>query len=162
MKRIIQMSMMLCVCLLPLSAQTGTKDKPETEKNSIYLEALGNGIFYSVNYDHLFSRKKNPMIGVGTRIGISYGTYNWFWGSTSLTTLPVEAYFSYGIKCCLELGLGYTSMFEDNYFSGLITLRAGYKYRRPEGFIFGAGFLAFGDSYGITFPVPHLSIGFTF
>ena len=99
MKRIIQMSMMLCVCLLPLSAQTGTEDMPEAGKNSLYLEALGNGIFYSVNYDHLFSRKKNPMIGVGTRIGISYGTYNrFFWGSTRLTTLPVEAYFSWNKK----------------------------------------------------------------
>jgi hypothetical protein len=106
--------------------------------------------------------KKNPKIGFGTRIGISYGTYNWFWSSSPLTTLPVEAYFSYGTKSCLELGLGYTSMFEEDYYESAITLRASYKYRGPKGTIFAVGVLAFGDSYGMAFPLPHLSIGFSF
>jgi hypothetical protein len=156
------MSLMLSVCFLQLNAQFWEEDIPKPKKNSIYLEGLGNGIFYSVNYDHLFSLKKNPKIGFGARIGISYGTYYWFWGFTPLTTLPVEAYYSYGTKSCLELGLGYTSLFEEDYYDGAITLRASYKYRGPKGVIFGVGLLAFGDSYGIAFPLPHLSIGFSF
>ena len=164
------MSLMLCVCLLHMNAQTGTEDMPEPKKNSIYLEGLGNGFYYSVNYDHLFSMKNNPKIGVGTRIGISYGTYKWIFGMRfTLTTLPAEIYFSYGKKSCLELGLGYTtvfeeyiSVFEENNREGIITFRSSYKYRGPKGFIFGVGVLAHMDSYGIIFPYPHLSIGFSF
>ena len=156
------MSVMLFVCLLPMSAQTATEDLPGPKKNSIYLEALGNGIFYSVNYDHLFSLKKNPMIGIGARIGISYGNYYFIWGSSRLTTLPVEAFFSYGTKSCLELGMGYTSIFEEDNYDAAIILRSSYKYRGPQGAIFGVGLLAVGDSYGIGFPFPHLSIGFSF
>ena len=163
MKRIIQMSLMLCVCLLHMNAQTGTQDMPKPKKNSIYLEGFGNGFYYSVNYDHLFSMKNNPKIGVGTRIGISYGTYKWIFGTRfTLTTLPVEIYFSYGTKSCLELALGYTYLFEKNYVEGMFSFRSSYKYRGPEGFIFGVGVLARGDSYGIMFPIPHLSVGFSF
>lgn len=162
MKRIIQLSVMFCVCLLPLCAQTATEDQSGPRKNSLYLEALGNGIFYSVNYDHLFSLKKNPKIGFAARIGVSYGVYNWFWGSWAMTTLPAEAYFSYGTRNCLELGLGYTSLFEEDLYDGAITIRASYKYRRSNGFMFGLGLLAFGESFGMSIPYPHLSIGFSF
>ena len=58
------MSLMLYVCLLHMNAQTETEDMPKPKKNSIYLEGLGNGIYYSINYDHLFSMKNNPKIGV--------------------------------------------------------------------------------------------------
>lgn len=163
MKRIIQMSLILSVCLLHMNAQTESQDMPSPRKNSIYLEGLGNGIFYSINYDHLFSMKNNPKIGVATRIGFSHGTYQWLFGTTiTLTTLPAEIYFSYGKKSCLELGLGYTVFFEDNYMDGMFAFRSSYKYRGSEGFIFGVGAFARMDSYGIIFPIPHLSVGFSF
>ena len=99
MKRIIQMSLMLYVCLLHMKAQTGTQDMPKPKKNSIYLEGSGNGF--------------------------SYGTYRWIFGSTiTVTTLPAEIYFSDGKKSCLELGLGYTSVFEENNVVGMITFRS--------------------------------------
>ena len=128
MKRIIQMSLMLCVCFLHLNAQTASEDMPEPKKNSIYIEGGGNGL-----------------------------------GMDSIEAiLPVEIFFSYGTKSCLELGLGYTFVFEENNREDEITFRSSYKYRGPEGFIFGVGVLARMDSHGIFFPVPHLSIGFSF
>lgn len=163
MKRIIQMLMMLCVCLLYTNAQTQTEDQPVPGKNSVYLEGLGNGILYSVNYDHLFSMKKNPKIGVGARIGISHASIPWIFGTTfTFTTLPLETYFSYGIKNCLELGLGYTPLFEEGLAENYITFRSSYKYRGFQGVIFGIGVLARMDAYGIMLPIPHLSIGFSF
>jgi hypothetical protein len=163
MKRIIQMSLMLCVCFLHLNAQTATEDMPKPKKNSIYLEGGGNGIAYSLNYDHLFSMKNNPKMGIGTRIGYSHGTYPWLFGMEStVAILPVEIFFSYGIKSCLELGLGYTFVFKENNREGMIAFRSSYKYRGPKGFIFGVGVLARTDYWGILFPIPHLSIGFSF
>ena len=157
------MSLMLCVCLLHLNAQTGTEDMPKPRKNSIYLEGGGNGIAYSLHYDHLFSMKNKPKIGIAARIGYSHGTYPWIFGMAStVAILPVEIYFSYGIKSCLELGLGYTFVFKEYDREGMITFRSSYKYRGPKGFIFGVGALARMDSYGIMFPIPHLSVGFSF
>ena len=165
MKRIIQMSLMLCVCLLHMNAQTGTADMPKPRKNSIYLEGGGNGIAYSLHYDHLFSMKNKPKIGIAARIGYSHGTYPWLFGMESIVAiLPVEIYFSYGIKSCLELGLGYTFIIEENAseWENLIIFRSSYKYRGPKGFIFGVGAIARMDYYGIWFPVPHVSVGFSF
>ena len=161
MKRIIQMTMLLSVCLLSMNAQGQAPEAPEPKKNSIYLEGLGNGIFYSLNYDHLFSMKKHPMLGVGIRIGISYGTYEYFIGSSALTTLPAEAYFSYGRKNCLELGAGFTTIFEGKYPYGLPTVRLGYRYRAPGGFMLGAGVTGFIEAYGM-YLIPQLSVGFSF
>lgn len=161
MKRIIQMTMMLCVCLLYTSAQTPAEDKPVPGRNSVYLEGAGNGIIYSINYDHLFSMKKHPKLGVGVRIGISYGNYDnsLFWGS--LTTIPAEAYFSYGRKNCLELGSGYTTIFEGKYPYGMPTVRLGYRYRGPGGIVLGAGVTGFIETYGM-YLIPQLSVGFSF
>jgi hypothetical protein len=146
-----------------MNAQTEAPNMPKPRKNSIYLEGLGNGILYSINYDHLFSMKNHPKVGVGTRIGVSHGTYPWIFGTTfTVTTLPAEIYFSYGRIWCLELGLGYTSVFEEHYEEGLVTFRSGCRYRSPNGFMLGAGILATMNSYGISFPYPQLSVGFTF
>jgi len=161
MKRIIQMTMLLCVCLLSMNAQSQAPEAPEPKKNSFYLEGLGNGIIYSLNYDHLFSMKKHPKLGVGVRIGISYGNYQSLFGSSALTTLPAVAYFSYGKKNCLELGPGYTSIFEGKYHVGVPTVRLGYRYRSPGGFMLGAGVTGFIEPNGMWL-IPQLSVGFTF
>jgi len=161
MKRMIQMSMMLCVCLLHMHAQPQAEDMPGPRKNSIFLEGFGNGIVYSLNYDHLFSMKKSPKIGIGARMGISIGTYQLLFGSSLMTTLPAEAYFSYGLENCLELGLGYTSIFEGKYFAGRPTARLGYRFRGPGGFMLGAGAIALIETYGMWL-IPQLSVGLSF
>ena len=159
------MSLMLCVCLLHMNAQTGSADMPKPRENSIYLEGCGNGIAYSINFDHLFSMKNKPKMGVGTRIGFSPGNYPWIFGLSDIwAILPVEIFFSYGIKSCLELGLGYTFIIEENVNEreDLVIFRSSYRYRGPKGFIFGVGVSAHMDSFGIIFPYPHLSFGFSF
>jgi hypothetical protein len=157
------MSLMLCVCLMHLNAQTQVPEVPVPKKNSIYLEAFGNGIIYSMNYDHLFLMKKNPMMGVGARIGVSYGIYPFLFGSTiTLTTLPAEVYLSRGKKNCLELGLGYTTLYDQYDYVGRGMVRLGYRYRAPGGFIFGAGVLAAIEKGGMMFPLPQVSFGLSF
>jgi hypothetical protein len=164
MKRIIQMSMLLCVCLLHMNAQSQVPEAPEPPKslkNSFFLEGLGNGLLYSLNYDHLFSIKKHPELGVGARIGVShFGAFGLF-GSSGMTTLPAEAYFSYGRKNCLELGPGYTTMFEGEYHEGLPTVRLGYRHRGSGGIMLGAGVTGFIEAYGM-WVLPQLSVGVSF
>ena len=155
------MTMLLCVCLVHMNAQSQVPEVPEPKKNSIYLEGLGNGIIYSLNYDHLFSMKKHPKMGFGVRIGISYGSYPYLFGSSGMTTLPAEAYFSYGRKNCLELGPGYTTIFEGKYHVGLPTVRMGYRHRSPGGFMVGAGVTGIIEDYGMWL-IPQLSVGFSF
>lgn len=164
MKRIIQFSLLLCLCSLHLNAQTASEGMPEMRRNSIFLEGSGNGIAYTINYDHLFSLKKKPMMGIGGRIGYFQGTYPWIFGMASTrAVLPLEVFYSYGIKSCLELGLGYTFIFKDHrQTEGMIIIRSSYKYRGPKGFIFGIGAIARIEYYGIVLPIPHLSIGFSF
>ncbi len=163
MKRIIQMSVLLLVCLLHMNLRSQAQDIPVPRKNSVFLEGLGNGIIYSLNYDHLFPVKKHPMIGFGTRIGVARATFDWVFDTRiTLTTLPAEVFFSYGGRSCLELGLGFTSILEENDQEGMGTFRLGYRYRSPGGIILGAGVLATVDAYGITFPYPQLSVGFSF
>ena len=100
---------------------------------------------------------------MGTRIGVSYGTYHWIFNMTiTAATFPAEIYFSYGTKSCLELGLGYTYVLEEDEQEGVFNFRSGYRYRGPAGFTFGAGILATMNYYGMTFPYPQISIGFSF
>ena len=159
------MSLMLCVCFLHLNAQFWEEDIPKPKKNSIYLEGGGIGIAYSINYDHLFSMKNNPKVGIATRIGYSQGEYPWIFGLSDIKAiLPMEIFFSYGTKSCLELGLSYTIIIEEHGSErgDAVNFRSSYRYRGPKGFNFGVGVIARMDQYGILFPLPHMSIGFSF
>ena len=107
--------------------------------NSVYFEALGNGLFYSVNYDHLFTGS------FGGRVGASYISSGW----VSAATFPLMAYYLIGSgNSKLELGLGACVILqperqsfsfvlsEDEEFEGsgvLGTATVGYRHQRAEG-----------------------------
>ena len=118
------------------------------KKNAIYLEALGNGVFYSVNYDRILFNQKQSAIGI--RVGYSYvPLFNFsdgFFGSVN--QVPVELNFIYTQKKLFEklgireeLGIGATyqrsvdntnSDFPDMHKYCLGFLRIGIRYQRTN------------------------------
>lgn len=77
------------------------------KKNDIYLEAGGNGLFGSVNYERQLT--KEP--GLGVRIGVGFYTENAFF-----LTLPVGINYIYKLKkenSFIDAGLGVTWARED-------------------------------------------------
>ncbi len=124
-------------------------------KNSFYIEGLGNGLVYSLNYDRLFMERKKTILAA--RIGAS-----WFpsgGGNYRIGALG-ELNLLYGKgKHFLETGLGLSYMYLDDYYwltdeQGTVlevvdqklhwlfaTGRFGYRYQKPEGgFFFRAAF----------------------
>jgi hypothetical protein len=72
------------------------------KKNDIYLEAGGNGLFGSVNYEHQFT--KQP--GLGARIGVGFYTENAFY-----LTIPVGINYLFKLKTdksFIDAGIGAT------------------------------------------------------
>ena len=121
-----------------------------TSSNSVYLELLGNGLFYSINYDHLFTES------FGGRVGAGYISPAW----VSTGTFPLMAYYLIGSgNSKLELGLGANVILqpenqsfsfasaEDEEFEGtgvLGTATVGYRYQRAEGgIVFRVGLTPF-------------------
>lgn len=82
-------------------------------EQAIYAEALGNGFFYSLNYDARL--KKNTTDGWGARAGIGMisisaeDTLNNLKGRVAITSIPIVANYIVGKKRSgLELGIGPT------------------------------------------------------
>ena len=156
MKKNLHILIALCLSCSSLNAQGTLKDSLNLRDNSIFFELFGNAGAYSLNYDHLFRLGESRMSGIGTRVGIAYS------GWTG-TVAPIEVYFSHGKKSCLELGLGtafgYSALALDKYS---VTMRIGYRYRDPKGFIFGVGPLVFKENKGEFFFYGGISFGYSF
>jgi hypothetical protein len=146
---------------------------PPTERtanNALYIEALGAGLFYSLNYDHAFG-------AIAPRVGIGYFAVS----GASWVSLPVTV--SYlgigGLKHMFEVGAGVSI----NYFSASVSFAGagsssasatdvygvvilGYRYQPPDGgFFLRAGvspIFGGGASGGFFLPWPHLGLGATF
>ena len=124
-------------------------------KNTFFIEALGNSLFYSLNYDKILFQKRNLFIS--NRIGIFYlpaGGGNYKFG------IPLEINFLLGKKQhFFESGLGISYLYFDDFYwltdgQGqifeivdqkinwvFITGRIGYRYQKPNGgFFFRVGF----------------------
>jgi hypothetical protein len=125
--------------------------KPAKEpfaKNSIFVEFMGNSIFYGINYDRiLIDKEKWKFTG---RLGFSYQYYRSHQYSRFI--IPSEFTFLFGkTRHFFETGLGvtydvYTAPKANNVIGGevkhygYIFSRFGYRYQRPQGgFFFKAG-----------------------
>ncbi|MFQ5652595.1 MAG: hypothetical protein ACE5IY_21895 [bacterium] len=118
-----------------------------TDRNSVYIELLGNGLLYSINYDRMFSES------VGGRIGIMYFGAAEVDGDedVNLTVVPVMANYLVGKGTHrLELGLGALLVFAARDFDekgGAVdeqgvagTATVGYRFQPLNGgFLFRAG-----------------------
>ena len=127
--------------------------------NSVYIEVLGNGGFYSVNYDRLFCNY------FGVRVGASYIHLG---DAGQYASFPLMANFFIGKKKHkLEMGAGFTIMNEappgdfshpdTKYFR---TATLGYRYQSKENF-FRIGFTPLYTGYEII-PLGGVSFGFAF
>ncbi|MFH2141209.1 MAG: hypothetical protein ABIJ97_02210, partial [Bacteroidota bacterium] len=117
-------------------------------KNSYYVELLGNGILYSLNYERMIYQKNKMKLSA--RIGIESCEFLRF-------SIPVEFNCNIGKrKKNLEFGLGYNP-FNDDLFAidearsllktSFFTLRIGYRYQGSKGFLFRSGLLFMTPSY---------------
>ncbi|HUG36679.1 MAG TPA: hypothetical protein VML54_07000 [Candidatus Limnocylindrales bacterium] len=144
--------LLLCGALLPAGNSHGqTPNSRAPAWNSIYLEVLGNGGLYSVN----FERK------VSDRIALRAGLASWSASSfftdeeRSLTVLPLLASYLQGSgNHRAEVGAGFLvgrqtieAAFSNASESSTIvnlTGALGYRYQRPHGgLVFRAGFTPF-------------------
>jgi len=124
----------------------------QSQPNSLYFEALGNGGLYSVNYDRLFSEN------LGFRIGFSYlSELDFIFTSVQdFLVIPVTVNYFVGTgNSKLELGAGiaYLSVSGGKIFglksstgtsTAVCTGTIGYRYQQSEGgFLFRIGLTPF-------------------
>ena len=95
------MKQLLLFVLLFASAIISFSQKPFQE-NDLYLEAGGNGLFGSVNYERQLTQKP----GMGIRVGIGFYTENAFY-----LTVPIGINYLFPLKkkgAFIDAGLGAT------------------------------------------------------
>ena len=145
-----------------------------SSKSSIYFEALGTGLFYSINYDRIVFANDN--LGISVRSGITYTPQSV--AGANMIGIPIEMSVLLGEKKGkLELGLGFMPFYAfdeqiDSYL-GLVTPRIGYRLQKSEGgFFLKTGFtpwipISWDDSVeieeGVYFvPMIGFAVGHTF
>ncbi|MBC6109722.1 hypothetical protein ACFOG5_21260 [Pedobacter fastidiosus] len=145
-------------------AQDESSPNKNTKKNSIYIEALGNAIVYSVNYDRIIPISNH--LKLAPRVGFEFlprtkrnnKTFGEKYGNWSF---PLELNLLWGkdqgSKNLFEggIGLGFFSMIKGytldqneeisttHYqMAKISTLRLGYRHQKPEGgLMYRAGLL---------------------
>lgn len=139
-------------------------------RNSVFVELLGNGILYTLNYDHKFFDHVSARIG-GTFISLS-GSANSVDDRVSVVLVPIMINYLVGNgNSRLELGagaiLGRINANVDNETvngigNGGFTGTIGYRLQpRNGGFLFRIGFTPI-ISAGLFQPWGGLSLGATF
>lgn len=113
-------------------------------KNAVYFELLGSGLFYSINYDRILWEK--PNLAISARIGTSYIPIPE--SDFYLLGFPIELIFLKGSKNYLEIGLSLLilqSFFDGTSTNSLFAFgRIGYRHQKKnERFIFRIGFTPF-------------------
>jgi hypothetical protein len=139
----------------------------DTAKNTLFVEGLGNGLIYSVNYERFVA----PRFAI--RIGAEYlgGTFGSSSETISLGLFPLMGTYLVGEGTHhAELGAGLTVATTDADLDDLGDIDAavvptatlGYRYQKPEpGFIFRIGFtpVMIGDRI---LPWGGISLGYAF
>jgi hypothetical protein len=143
MKRIKYLLTGLCLIFL---ISNGIAQELLIPKNSFYLELLGNGGLYSINYERNITSNTCIRIGFATWkvTDIMSKTY-----MGRMTTVPVLASYYTGLKKShFEIGGGFL-FGKENMYNGTnpilnLTLFIGYRYQpQNRGIIFRAGFTPF-------------------
>ncbi len=151
------------------SNTTNAQEFQRTRSQSVYLEVMGNGLTYSLNYDTRFGKS---LKGLGGRAGIGYMGIDGY----TLTTVPIIVNYLFGRdKHYFEVGAGATllaasadsnfgpidSKEKGSTFIG--TMSFGYRLEPQEGgFLFRAGITPIFDRSSF-FPFwPQVSFGYAF
>ena len=131
------------------------------KRNDVYLEALGAGLFGSVNYE----RQLSKMPGLGLRVGIGFYSENRFY-----LTVPVGLHYLFPLRSrgtFIDAGLAYTPAFgdgrvfadkeeRDNFNSFIPSI--GYRKHTKKDLMFRASFSPVVNYSGIT-PWLGVSLG---
>ena len=143
--------------------QIPTEEISPTARNAFYVELLGNGLLYSINYDRLFADQVSGRVGI-MLIGAASDS-----SAAAVIAAPIMANYLFGRgNSHFEAGIGALLVsggsenvegFEDEDFSGAVgTATLGYRYQRPGGgFVFRAGLTPFFGAGGI---VPWFGVSF--
>lgn len=127
------MKKLFTLILLSFSLAVMAQDaqKLSFRKNSAYLEVMGNGIIYSINYERLFTDNTvKPFIRIG-------GNEMHFDKSDTLRFFLVsEAGIAIGkSKNLLDVSLGYTHPLSELDKDRLFFIRAGFRYMGAKGLL---------------------------
>jgi hypothetical protein len=111
-------------------------------QSAFYLEGLGHGLLYSVNYDYGFDREPG---GLGFKIGLSYIPIE----DSDVLSIPVSLNYLKGAgPGFFELGVGVDffkgkANFLGDYDFGSSNFgfiaSVGYRYQKPKGLLFRVG-----------------------
>ena len=154
---------LLLILLMAGAPQSALGQAPVTARNAFYLELLGNGFLYSLNYDRLLTDQISGRVGF-MFLGAASDT-----SAAALAAAPIMVNYLVGQgNSHFEAGIGVTLLsggienvedFEDEDFNGAIgTATLGYRYQRPAGgFVFRVGLTPFFGAGGI---VPYLGVSF--
>lgn len=155
-------------CSAQVNINTTNNNVEKKVKNVVYIELLGNGGIYSINYERRLSNQ------IWARIGTSYfpAAYD------GLATLPVSLNYLFGKQAkFLELGLGTTLFYagSDDYlfdfdnndskvFSAGITATIGYRFQPPQKDLFFKvalipAYIPVSSAFGLS---AGLSVGYSF
>jgi hypothetical protein len=159
-------ALILITILLASVSLKGQDAGPGTErtmirKNSVYLEILGNGAIYSLNYDRIIPLKRDLIlvarIGGNEYHGIHNGRLSW----NLIATAGLLVGTGYNF---FEPSLGFTCFQREPDF--LIVLATGYRHQGRRGLVFRATPMyiintARGDVFGNSLWLG-LSLGYAF
>lgn len=131
----------------------------ERSTETVYFEALGNGLIYSANYDGLLLHDGRN--GLSCRFGLSFYPVD---TDFPKIVVPIELNYLSGGEKMFEMGLGTSLSDYGNHFWP--SLRIGYR-RQPVdgGYFFRFGFLlgrvVYGDDGGTNKQIlPTIGLGF--
>ena len=160
----LRISIILSLLVIVLSCTAFSQSKP----NSFYIELVGSGGLYSINYDRLFTEN------IGARIGFMYFDTEWllFFTDVEMFLIPTTLNFLVGSgKHKFELGAGPVFVFGSASFFGSDPVSGsgvgwtgtiGYRYQQNDGgFMWRIGFTPF-LAGGELFPSGGISFGFSF
>jgi len=166
MKQLLSLLVIGFLSLGSIQAQVAER----TRSQGVFVEVLGNGLIYSVNYDTRFSPSFD---GFGGRAGIGYIALD----GVNLATMPFLVNYLFGReKHFFEIGLGTTlivaserngrsGQFGERFTGSLFvgTMSLGYRLEPTDGgFMFRAGLTPLFEA-GYFWPLwPQISFGYAF
>lgn len=126
---------MKSIFLLLIISLIAKSSGAQIAKNTVYLELLGNGGLYSINYDRILVDAAKYKLSSS----IGYGLYK----SENIEGIPFEVNFLFGHKHYFELGTGISyikglTQIEPGCLNGAVsstiynTYRIGYRYQKDE------------------------------
>lgn len=124
-------------------------DSDKEAKNSVYLDIMGTGGWYSLNYERIVYTNNN--LGLGVSSGVSVMHFKDFDLQFNPDfSIPLSLNAFYGKKHHLEVGVGSTfasvvradeDYFAKRYLNVNLTMTLGYRYQKPGGgFMFRAAY----------------------